>query len=145
MPIAEIARTNTVTVQPTASVDRIVEKLERNGVGSVVVVEDDAPVGIVTDRDLALQAAGDDSDAATAADLMTEDPFTVESRAGIFETVREMHEAGVRRVPVVDADDELVGIVTLDDLVVLLTSELGELSGVIDAESPPYPYEDPTR
>ncbi|WP_275575425.1 CBS domain-containing protein [Halolamina pelagica] len=44
----------------------------------------------------------------------------------------------MRRLPVVDADDTVAGIVTLDDLVVMLSDELDSLSDVIEAESPPY-------
>lgn len=54
-----------------------------------------------------------------------------------METVRTMCDAAVRRVPVVE-DDRLVGIVSLDDLLVLLASELSNLLGVVEAESPPY-------
>jgi hypothetical protein len=48
-----------------------------------------------------------------------------------------MADEGVRRMPVVDGET-LAGIVTLDDLTVLLTEELGNLAGVVEAESPPY-------
>lgn len=145
MPIEEFARTRVVTVAPDATVDQLVVKLRDNGVGSVIVVDDGVPLGIVTDRDLALHAADSDTSKPTAKDLMVEDLFTVQAGTGVFETIREMSEAGVRRVPIVDTDDQLVGIVTLDDLLILLTQELGNLGEVIEIESPPYPYEDPGR
>ncbi|MFW5900815.1 MAG: CBS domain-containing protein [Halodesulfurarchaeum sp.] len=69
--------------------------------------------------------------------MMTEDPVTVAVDTGVFELCNRMCEEGVRRMPVVD-DGELAGIITLDDLTVLLTGELGNLAGVIEAESPTY-------
>jgi predicted transcriptional regulator len=54
-----------------------------------------------------------------------------------MELSETMCRESVRRMPVVD-DGTLVGIVTLDDLGVLLTAELGTLAGVVEAESPPY-------
>jgi CBS domain-containing protein len=56
---------------------------------------------------------------------------------GIYEAILAATDAGVRRIPVVDGD-ELVGIVTLDDITVLLARELNDVAGVIQGESPPY-------
>lgn len=145
MPVKDVARSKVVAVRPDTSIDRIIEELHDTGVGSVIVVEGEVPVGIVTDRDVALYGVGGEKTAVTAEDLMTPEVFTVEAEEGIFETIRQMSDAGVRRVPLVDADEQLVGIVTMDDLLVLLTQELGNLGQVIEAESPPYPYEDPAR
>ncbi len=108
-------------------------------VGSVVIEEDDDPVGIVTDRDLAIQVLEprEDPTEVTAEEIMTETPVTVDADQGIFEATATMADEGVRRMPVVD-DGNLSGIFTLDDLVVLLTDEMTNLAGVIETESPPY-------
>jgi CBS domain-containing protein len=68
---------------------------------------------------------------------MTPDPVVVDAGAGVFELTELMEDAGVRRVPVTE-DGDLVGILTLDDLVWLLVDELDNLTDVIEAESPPY-------
>lgn len=140
MTIMDLARSDVIAVPPEADVTSLVELMDEHSVGSVVVVEDDRPVGLVTDRDLALAVVGrpQGSDGLTAADVMTADLFTVEAEAGIYETLSRATEAGVRRVPVVAADGTLAGIVTLDDFVVLLASELGNVSEIVQAESPPY-------
>ncbi|ESP90130.1 putative signal-transduction protein containing cAMP-binding and CBS domains [Candidatus Halobonum tyrrellensis G22] len=132
-------REDVVTASPDAPVTEVATEMRDENVGSVVVVESDAPVGLVTDRDIAVRIAADglDADEMTAEGVMTEDPLTVERDTGVFELCATMDEEDVRRMPVVDGGD-LVGIVTLDDLIRLLTDELTTLTGVIEAESPSY-------
>jgi CBS domain-containing protein len=139
MTIADIMREDVVTASPDTPVSEVATTMRDETVGSVVVVEGDAPVGLVTDRDIAVRIAADalDSTEMTARQMMTEDPVTVDVDTGILELCNAMHDEGVRRMPVVDGDD-LAGIVTLDDLTVLLSGELQELAGVIQSESPPY-------
>lgn len=139
MPISDIARSGVVTAGPDATAASLAKQLEDNNVGSVVIVEGDAPVGIVTDRDLALAvvAAGRDPGGVTAADLMTEDLVTVEADVGTFDLCSTMCDNAVRRVPVVE-DGALVGIITLDDMLTLLADELQHLATVVAEESPPY-------
>lgn len=98
------------------------------------------PIGIATDRDLAISVLGAGADPAdmTARDVMTPDPRTMNVNQGSFELTTVMCQQEVRRMPIVDAEGFIVGIVTLDDLVRLLVAELGHLAGVIEAESPPY-------
>lgn len=139
MTVGDLARTDVVTVTPETTAVDIAMTLADENVGSAVVVEGNDPVGIVTDRDLAVTviAEGADATTLTAADVMTGDLFTVEPTEGVFDVLAEMCDAGVRRVPVVDADG-LAGILTLDDFLVLLATELGNLAGVVESESPPY-------
>ncbi len=134
MTIREMARTDVVTADPETTTREISRLLEEENVGSVIVTEDQEPVGIVTDRDLALDVIGEGKNSATiaAADVMTEDLFTVEPGESIYDVLAGMRERGVRRVPVVE-DGKLAGIVTLDDFIVLLTSELENVSGVVQA------------
>lgn len=141
MPVRSISRQQNelVTVNPDTPLQDAAELLRRENVGSAVVERDGEPVGILTDRDLALDVIADGMDFGdmTARDVMSRDPATVDADEGIFEACRLMRERSVRRLPVVDGD-ELVGIVTLDDLVVLIDDEMSDLSDVIRAESPPW-------
>lgn len=140
MTIQAIARDEVVTIRPDAPITEVARTMAEERIGSLVVTDDrEALLGIVTDRDLALDVlgAGKDPDTVTARDVMAEDLFTVDADAGVFETINEMCDAGVRRVPVVDGD-RLSGIVTLDDFIVLLSGELENLAAIIQAESPPY-------
>ena len=139
MTVAELARTDVVTADPGTTISELAFTMANERVGSVVVVEDGAVAGIVTDRDIALDVLGTGADPMEylARDVMTPDPLVAEADAGVMDTVRAMCEASVRRVPVVE-DDRLAGIVTLDDFLVLLAGELSNLAGVVEAESPPY-------
>jgi CBS domain-containing protein len=68
---------------------------------------------------------------------MTSDPVTVDVDDGVADVCRTMREHGVRRVPVTDGG-ALAGIVTMDDVLVLLGREMDDLTSVVEAESPPY-------
>lgn len=140
MAIMDMAREEVVTVTPTVSAVDVGLTMAEQDVGSVVVVEDGQPAGIITDRDLAVKVVGENADPAdlTAGDLMVEDLFTVPETEGIYDVLSQMCEVGVRRVPLVDDDGGVTGIVTLDDFIVLLTSEFRNVSGVVQSESPPY-------
>lgn len=139
MPIGDYARGDVVTAPPDTTVASLAEIMENDQVGSVVITDaDDVPVGIVTDRDLATRvvAAGADPNEETAESVMTPDPATLEADAPLLEATAQMYEATVRRLPVTD-DGTLVGIIALDDLIVILSNELTTLAGVVRAESPP--------
>ena len=140
MPIEELARTDVVTVSPDTSVPEIASKLEGEGVGSVVVADGKQPVGIVTDRDLAVRIVSDERDAAglTAEDVMSEDLCTAHPEDGFAEAAQTMSENAVRRLPVCDDDGELVGIITADDMTELLADEQQQLAEVIRAQRPSY-------
>lgn len=127
-----------VSAGEDTSVRDLCQLMNDRKVGCIVIETDDRPAGIVTDRDVAM-AFGTDKPLGewTAGDIMNRDPFTAEAGDGIFELSAKMAEHGVRRIPVVE-NGGLCGIVTIDDLVVLVEEELHNISDVIQAESPPY-------
>lgn len=102
-------------------------------VGSVVVVRNGKPVGMLTDRDIVLRvvAEGLDPRAVLVSSIVTYDAITVMRTDGFETAVRTMREHGVRRVPIVDEEGRLTGIVTADDLVALIGRELSALSEAI--------------
>jgi CBS domain-containing protein len=140
MAIHDIARTDVVTIHRTQSAGNVATVMKEQNVGSVVVEAEGAPVGIVTDRDLAMKVLEprEDPRELTAGDIMSEHPTTVHEDDGVFEVTQVMSEKKVRRLPVVDSEGAIVGIVTLDDLLVLFTDEMNGLATVVEAESPPY-------
>jgi CBS domain-containing protein len=140
MPVEDIARTDVMTAGRDQSAGNLATVMKEENVGSVIIETDDRPVGIVTDRDLVMEVLEPRADpkGTTAEAVMTETPVTVDAEAGVFDAIRTLHENAVRRLPVVDGDGEVAGIVTLDDLVVMLSDELDSLGDVIEAESPPY-------
>lgn len=109
-------------------------------VGDVVVVDQPngkkVAVGIVTDRDLAVEVMAKEVDPAlvTAGDLIGRELVTVGEASDIFETAELMRHKGVRRVPVVDDQGGLVGIITLDDLLKIVGEQLILLAQVIGRE-----------
>lgn len=140
--IKTIVREEVVTASPSTSLTELARIMEEEDVGSVVIVEENRPRGIVTDRDITIEAVarGEDPTSMTAEDVMTEDLVTVDADSGIFDVIRTMEESNVRRIPAVDADGDLAGIVAYDDLVILLGRELKLLGDVVEAELPPYDH-----
>lgn len=128
-----------VSRSPDTSVKELAQTMEEEQIGDVIITEDDRPVGIVTDRDIALAyGQGEDLDSMDAEDLMTEDPVTIDEGADDVELPRLMAEEKVRRIPVVNDDGRLVGIATLDDVVAVVGEELENVADVIEAQSPDY-------
>ncbi|MGH7283371.1 MAG: CBS domain-containing protein [Polyangiaceae bacterium] len=123
--------------EPIANVAR---KMRDARVGSVVVTRSDRPIGIVTDRDLALRVVAEERSATTTrvADVVTYGPFVLQESDEIETAVRGMREHGVRRLPVVDADGKLVGMVSADDLVMLFGRELAALADSVEESTDAY-------
>lgn len=140
MPIGEICNREVVIVQPADSALDAAKLMRQNHVGDVLVVEDRGgkrvPVGIVTDRDLIMEIIAPelDPEVITVGDIMALEFSTVKESTGVFETIQHMRNRAVRRLPVVDDGGALVGIVTLDDLLVLLAEELNALARLVARE-----------
>lgn len=138
MPVKHLA-VDPVTAPPHTSVDRMAEILAEQEVGSIIVEADDQPVGIVTDRDVALSVAEyDDPSELMAEDIMAANPVTIDGDAEAVELPKKMAEGQGRRVPVVDDDGSITGVATLDDVVATTGEELEEIATVIEAQSPGY-------
>jgi len=114
--------------------------MRENHVGDLLVVDQQngvrTPVGIVTDRDIviAVVAPGLDPAVLSVGDVMGPELETVDEDEGIFETLHQMRDAGVRRIPVVNENNELIGIVSTDDIVQLLADEMTEVAKLISRE-----------
>lgn len=94
------------------------------------------PIGIVTDRDIVIEviAEGVSPDDLVVEDLMSAPVATVGADCGVYEALQAMRCHGVRRLPVVGRSGDLLGIVTLDDLLELFAQELSSLAKVIQSE-----------
>ena len=138
MPIGDVCSREVLVATAETTVTEAARLMRQHHVGDLVVVENDSrvPTGIVTDRDLVLSviATGLDPFIFTIGDLVTDKLVTVREDLGVFECIQKMRTKGVRRMPVMDAQDRLVGIVSIDDLVQLLGQELGELGRLISRE-----------
>lgn len=139
MPIDDLARSEVVTADPEQSIADVATAMEEENVGSVVVTDGESPIGIITDRDLALRVLGQRADPSdlTVGEVMTEDLCTIDRSAGFYEATSLMSEHGIRRLPVCEGDS-LVGIITADDLTELLADEEQQLAEVIRSQRPEY-------
>jgi CBS domain-containing protein len=141
MTIGEICSRETVFTTRETTVATAARLMRHHHVGTLVVVEEmnggrRVPVGIVTDRDVVVEvmATGLDPNAITVGDIMVQDIATARESEGVLETMQIMRYKGVRRLPIVDKDGQLVGIVSFDDLVELLAEEFSELAKVVARE-----------
>lgn len=140
MSIGEICNRKVVVMQAEETITGAAKLMRDQHVGSVLIVDEQdgkrVPVGIVTDRDLVVEviAPGLDPDAITVGDIMMTGFAVVKEETGVFEAIKYMRAKGVRRLPVVDREEKLVGIVTLDDLLILLSEELDALAKLVTRE-----------
>ena len=140
MPIGDVCTREVLVATPETTVTEAARLMRRHHVGDLVVVTKKdgsrVPTGIVTDRDIVLSviATGLDPGVFTIGDLVTQKLLTVPEDLGVFECIQKMRSRGVRRMPVVDAEERLIGIVSVDDLVQLLGQELSELGRLISRE-----------
>jgi len=139
MTIGHLAPDEVVTVDRETSLAGVAEKFESEKVGSVVITEDNEPVGLLTDRDLALTFhKKEDITSLTAQDVMTEKPVIVQDDLIVKEITRVVSEHNVRRIPVVDENGKLTRIVTIDDLITTISEELDDVVDAIESQSPKY-------
>jgi len=114
--------------------------MRENHIGSVVIVDESArgriPVGMLTDRDIAIAvvAQGLDSRTLTAGEVMSGELVTANEQDDMLDTLQRMRRRGIRRVPVLTAAGTLAGIVTLDDLLELVAEQLGDVVKAIATE-----------
>ena len=139
MNIGEICSRVVLVAQRETPVSEAARLMRQHHVGALVTVDqaDGArPVGIVTDRDMVVEVLAEDvvPDKLTVGDIMSVDIVNVGAQDGVFETIGLMQGKGVRRVVVTDDADQLIGIVSLDDLLEVLAEELIGLAKTIAGE-----------
>lgn len=137
MAIGEICSREVVFVTRRESVATAARLMREHHVGCLVVAEargaDRVPVGMITDRDIAVGvvAMGLNPESIAVGDAMAPELVYVNESAGIAETVDLMRLKGVRRLPVVDANGALVGLIAADDMLLLLAEEISGLAGIV--------------
>lgn len=140
MPVSEICSRGVIIASPDDSLHTVAELMRLHHVGSVVITRDDdglcRPIGIVTDRDIVLALVAKDvsQDAVSAGDVMSESLETIFETDEIWQALERMRNRGVRRLPVLGAHGELVGIVSADDLLELVAEEVVSLARIIGRE-----------
>ena len=142
MHTAEILQRDVVTVRPLDELLWAARLMREKHVGYLVVVEPALldgifrPVGVLTDRDIVVAVIARELDPRSlrVEDVMTRKPVVVRADEPLTIALREMRRIGVRRLPVIGEHDELVGVMSLDDAVAALSTQLQEVAGSIKAE-----------
>ncbi len=136
MSLERICSKTVVTISPDATVLEAAKLMHSNHIGSLVVIEDSRPIGILTDRDIVLKVVASEQKPVETAvkKIMTANPTMVNVNYDLQDAVRLMRNRGVRRLPIVDEHRHLLGIITMDDLLTAFSAEVGDLAGAVQKE-----------
>ncbi|MEQ1743142.1 MAG: CBS domain-containing protein [Candidatus Nitrotoga sp.] len=140
MPIEDSCNREAVVLQRDDTVLEAAKLMRQHHAGDVLVVEDRngtrIPGRIVTDRNLIMEIIAPELDGSviTVGDIMAQALVTVKGSTGIFEAIQYMRQKSVRRLPIVNEDGGMIGILTLDDLLELLSEELLEIAKLVRNE-----------
>jgi CBS domain-containing protein len=114
--IRDVMTADPRTVKSDAPIAEAAKAMKEADAGAVVVQDNGAPTGILTDRDIAIRAVAEGRDPDTpVSEVATTDVTALSADDSIEDAVKLMREKDIRRLPVVD-DDKTVGIVSLGDL-----------------------------
>lgn len=134
MRVADVCSHHVVCIGPEAVVQEAAELMQKQQVGALVITSYSSgkrtPLGIVTDRDIVTNviAAGKNPKTLSVAEVMAGSLATCRGDHELFDVIGLMHQRGIRRVPVVDAQNVLIGIVTVDDIIGALAEHVGILA-----------------
>lgn len=132
--VSDVMSAPVLTTPADSTVAAVGERMQDAGVGSVIVVDQGRPVGILTERDMVrVAAAGVAASAASVSEWMTADPDTVAPDSGVAEAYQRLSDKGYRHFPVVDDDGSLVGVVSLRDLLSVASIQPVTHPGQIEA------------
>jgi len=140
MSISEFCNREVVFATREMSLPEAAQLMREYHVGALVVIDEvngkRVPVGIVTDRDIVIEVISQslDLDDFSVGDIMGPQLISVQEKDGVFETIRLMRTKGIRRIPVVNQEGGLVGIISADDILDLLADEMAELAKVAPRE-----------
>jgi CBS domain-containing protein len=134
MLVRECLRAAPVTVPRGCTLEEAGRLLGSHRVGSLLVVDGDRLVGIVTDRDITVRGIGEGKPPSAPVEaVMTADPLTIQGSADVFEAFAVFKTANARRLPVLE-DTELGGIISVDDLLLSLVTEFGAVMSPVAQE-----------
>lgn len=133
----DVMKTEVVTVSPSAPITEAALSMREEAIGALVVVDDEGrPQGIITDRDIVVSVVANSKNPLEilVEEVMTKKLIVVQEDASIFEILKILAKNNIRRVPVMRRG-KLVGIVSVDDLIVIITTELSNLALALSGTS----------
>ncbi len=118
MKVNEIMSTKVESVSPTSSLRATARKLSNMNVGALPVVDDGKLIGIITDRDVSVYAIaiGRDPQSTDVKRVMTKEVFTCNENQELSEAAEIMENHNIRRLAVIDNNNDIAGILSVDDL-----------------------------
>lgn len=142
MSVGRICTRSVVMADPAETVRQATARMKEHNVGTIVIVDSAMhPVGILTDRDVAVRcvAEGKSPDEVRIQEVMSTPVHTVSETTPIEDALSTMKSRGLRRLPVTDRHSVLAGIVSMDDVVELLSAEVGDIGALLRKETPTLP------
>lgn len=139
MNVGQICSRDVDLVEMEESVRDAARRMLERQVGTLLAVDAaERPIGLITDRDLAIRvlATGKDPAATPVRDVVTAPLRTVREDASVVDAVAAMRAGACRRLPVVDAAGKLAGIVSLDDVISTFAEELAAIARLLEREAP---------
>ena len=136
----ELCTRNTVIAHRKTGIDEAAGLMREQHVGSLIVVDETAEgrltVGVLTDRDIVTAVVARDLNpgSLTVGDVMTDEPETAQEADSMLDVLSTMRHKGVRRLPVTDTKGVLLGVITLDDLLGVISEQLHALVVAIESE-----------
>lgn len=140
MTLGTICNREVVVVEDRSSIQEAAALMRNYHVGCLVVTEARAgrnfPIGILTDRDIVIElvALEVDPNTVTVADVMSQSLDCASETDDSLDTLKRMRQQGIRRMPVVNDQGGLIGLITLDDLLALLAEQLQDLAALVATE-----------
>jgi CBS domain-containing protein len=139
--VGEICDREVVVATRETTVIEAAKLLRHHHVGTLVICEQlnggrRMPVGIITDRDIVVEvvAPGLHAETITVGDIMSPEFVTAREADDVLQALQIMRYKGVRRLPVVGQDGQLVGIVAIDDMLSFLAEELTDIAKIVARE-----------
>ena len=134
MKVTDLALRAPVVISCDATVSATAELMAASGVGAVIIVDGETPVGIVTDRDIVTRGVAHQYPADGRIDgLMSTGLIALDADDDLDDILHVFGHHAIRRIPIV-AHDRVVGVVALDDILVSMASDLTDVSKVLAAQ-----------
>ena len=131
MQVRDAMHAGVTWVGPETSINELARKMRDEDIGAIPIGENDRLIGMVTDRDIALRglADGQDVESLTARDVMSSPIVYCRTDEDIGDAIRIMEDKAIRRLPVIDENKRMVGILSLGDIASASSSALtGEVT-----------------
>jgi CBS domain-containing protein len=138
MIVRDVMNKNVMVAEPEITVKEAAGIMSQHHIGSLVVVKSKKIVGIITERDILVAVArGKDAELTTVEEIMSKDVVTIAPDKTVEEAVNLMIKHKIKKLPVVDAD-ELVGIITASDIIVVEPKLIEGVANLISIKLPGY-------